>query len=595
MVDQKNSNEVAREALRLLSLRRMAPTPENYAFLYHEVEGTADALSLNVSPLALDALTVSLPFSPADKNRYRTALDDAAHKKDWKAYQTTLLLYVQHLAEVQKLAWGQLLESLLTQWETRHVGLTQARKREMLTRVLTSNKNNVELLHQRLLGLVRSWQQSSIAVVKEDALSSEDDAVIGNALTPERPFTLDTGVFQEIRHLFAFTLEKVLLPLLSVHPDLVSLTQEIASDVREGNSVGHLQNTLVKLKRLAFRLELFAEDQILLRETLFKILRLLVDNIAELLLDDLWMHGQIDVVRNIVTKPLSQRLLNEAERRLKEVLFKQSQLKASLMEARSAITSMLAGFVDQLAGFAETTSDYHDKISGYASQISSTRDIHALEDILSKVMRETRQVQHSTQAVRDELRLAKAKVQAAEEKIQALECALEETSACITHDPLTGVLNRRGLDEVLANEMARAARYHQPLCTGLLDIDNFKRLNDTYGHDAGDEALLHLAQICRDTLRPQDSVARYGGEEFVIVLPGAKLSEAKQVLLRLQRELTKRIFMRDKEKLLITFSAGVTDMREGDSEESMIKRADEAMYMAKKAGKNKVLSAGETM
>ena len=158
------------------------------------------------------------------------------------------------------------------------------------------------------------------------------------------------------------------------------------------------------------------------------------------------------------------------------------------------------------------------------------------------------------------------------------------------HDQLTRTLNRRGLEEAFEHEFARAQRRRSPLCVGLLDIDNFKKLNDTLGHDAGDAALIHLATVIRETLRPQDTLARFGGEEFVILLPDTPLDNAVTALVRLQRELTRRFFLHDNEKLLITFSAGVTELQEGDTQASITKRADEAMYTAKKTGKNRVVS-----
>ena len=169
---------------------------------------------------------------------------------------------------------------------------------------------------------------------------------------------------------------------------------------------------------------------------------------------------------------------------------------------------------------------------------------------------------------------------------------LEQTSELIRHDPLTGVLNRKGLDEALARETAFAQRRGTPLCLGLLDIDNFKQINDIHGHQTGDEALQHLTEVVRENIRPQDSVARYGGEEFVILLPDTALDSAVATLTRLQRALTKRFFLARQQKLLITFSAGVAELYEHESPEDAIDRADKAMYNAKRSGKNRVIAAG---
>jgi len=156
---------------------------------------------------------------------------------------------------------------------------------------------------------------------------------------------------------------------------------------------------------------------------------------------------------------------------------------------------------------------------------------------------------------------------------------------------LTGSLNRRGLDDVFERELARAERRNTPLCVAMLDLDDFKRLNDTHGHTAGDEALIHLVRVIKDTLRTMDVIARFGGEEFLIILPETTMEDAMQTVTRVQRELTKRIFMHNNERLLITFSAGVA-LRVGlEDQGSMIKRADEALYKAKRAGKNRVVAA----
>jgi len=164
-------------------------------------------------------------------------------------------------------------------------------------------------------------------------------------------------------------------------------------------------------------------------------------------------------------------------------------------------------------------------------------------------------------------------------------------SELVRHDPLTGTLNRKGLDEALEREIARARRRGTTLSLALLDVDNFKNLNDTFGHKTGDEALRHLAEVVRSSLRPQDCVGRYGGEEFLIVLPDTDLDSANATLTRLQRELTKRYFMANNQRLLITFSAGVTRLMDDEAANVAVDRADRAMYAAKRAGKNRVLTA----
>jgi diguanylate cyclase len=164
-------------------------------------------------------------------------------------------------------------------------------------------------------------------------------------------------------------------------------------------------------------------------------------------------------------------------------------------------------------------------------------------------------------------------------------------SAQARHDALTGALNRKGLDEAMVREIATVERKKTPLCVALLDIDNFKKLNDSKGHSTGDAALTHLATVTRECLRPQDTMARYGGEEFVILLPDTTLENGITALTRLQRALTRQYFLAGDEQVLITFSAGVAQRADGESGDDAVKRADQAMYLAKRAGKNRVVGA----
>ena len=578
--------EIARDTLKQLAQRRIAPTPDNYQTLYHEIAGTKPS-GTDFPERQLRSLAAALPKSSPDQLRLARQLDEAVKAANWEAYQNHLTGFINGLAETQKLAWGELIGDLMRQWQARHPGLTPARKRDSLEHVLAGSASNSDNLFSRLQGLLRAWGQGSenegnLTVDAEETAKTDSPEPTVAASEPQ--------LLNEIRELFAFTLETAIASQLADSPQLAEDARTLAADVRRARRVDETQAFLARLKRFAFKLELLAEDQQELRKSLLGLMRLLVENITELITDDRWLQGQIEVVREIIDKPLSQRSIDDAERRLKEVLFKQSQLKASLLDAREAIKQMLAGFVDHLADFAGATSDYHDKIEGFAAKISSADDVSQLESVLAEVMRETRNIQINALRSHDELRQTEQKVKEAEARIHELEHELARTSILVRHDQLTGALNRHGLEDMFDKEIARARRHETVLCVALLDIDNFKKLNDSLGHDAGDQALIHLANTCRTTLRPQDTVARYGGEEFVILLPETHIEDATMVLTRLQRELTKNFFLHDNEKVLITFSAGVTQMTEQDNPTSVIKRADEAMYKAKQTGKNRVVS-----
>ncbi|HLO62825.1 MAG TPA: diguanylate cyclase [Azonexus sp.] len=590
MTTPTNPFEIARETLRLLAARRIAPTPDNYLTLYHEIAGSKP-VSASFPESQLRSLAAALPKSSPDQLRLARQLDDAVKAANWGEYQKHLVDFVDGLAESQKLAWSGLIGDLLRQWDAKHPGLTAARKRESLEHVLTSSGANPDTLFTRLQSLLKSWG-SGREQEKTGEEGSAGPDTSGRATTPAIPTTA-ADLLPQLRELFAFTLETAIATQLLESPQLSSDAKTLADDIRTANSLAQMQEFLARLKRFAFKLELLVEDQAELRGSLLSLLRLLVGNISDLILDDHWLHGQIEVVKDIIDKPLSQRALDDAERRLKEVVFKQAQLKASLFEAKEAIKQMLAGFVDHLADFAEATSDYHDKIEACAGKISSAKDISELEGVLGEVMRETRTIQINAQRSRDELRLTQQKVHESEARIKELEMALEVTSDLVRHDQLTGALNRRGLEDIFTKEAARATRHETELCVALLDIDNFKKLNDSMGHDVGDKALIHLAKVCREALRPQDTVARYGGEEFIILLPETPLPDAVAAMTRLQRELTRKFFLHGNDKMLITFSAGVTQLLPTDDQSSVIKRADQAMYQAKQAGKNRVVATPE--
>jgi len=130
-----------------------------------------------------------------------------------------------------------------------------------------------------------------------------------------------------------------------------------------------------------------------------------------------------------------------------------------------------------------------------------------------------------------------------------------------------------------------------PLSVVLLDIDDFKRLNDSCGHEAGDQALVQVAAVARRTLRPQDVLARIGGEEFVVLLPETALKPALAAMSRLQTMLVASPFTYRGRKLPLTFSAGIALREAGEPLESLLMRADKALYRAKRAGKNRTCAA----
>jgi diguanylate cyclase (GGDEF)-like protein/PAS domain S-box-containing protein len=161
-----------------------------------------------------------------------------------------------------------------------------------------------------------------------------------------------------------------------------------------------------------------------------------------------------------------------------------------------------------------------------------------------------------------------------------------------TRDPLTGLYNRRHLDDSLSRELHRARRGKAPLCIAMLDLDHFKNFNDTFGHQAGDLLLRELGQVLREKLRRSDIACRYGGEEFVIVMPDSSIADTRQRVEEI-RGLVKKLEIRYGEQLLgtITISAGIAGTREqgGITMREILHAADTALYAAKQAGRDRVV------
>lgn len=155
-------------------------------------------------------------------------------------------------------------------------------------------------------------------------------------------------------------------------------------------------------------------------------------------------------------------------------------------------------------------------------------------------------------------------------------------------DQLTGLLNRYGLQHTLMREYAEARRYHRPLSCALIDLDNFKTINDTYGHTVGDLALQQLAVILREAVRRSDTVFRYGGEEFLVLLPETDLEGAIALAEKIRAVAASRSFGEGPHAFNLTLSAGAATLCETESGHDMIARADMALYDAKERGRNRV-------
>ena len=189
-----------------------------------------------------------------------------------------------------------------------------------------------------------------------------------------------------------------------------------------------------------------------------------------------------------------------------------------------------------------------------------------------------------TEAVGGELLRARAQVEELKRELDQL-----RSNAYLDH--LTQIANRRHMDEVLEREIAEARRSAAPLCFALGDLDHFKKLNDSWGHQIGDALLKHFAALLQKNVKGQDTPARYGGEEFAIIFPRTALFGAAHVVDRIRQILYETDFIRSsdrREVRPVSVSFGVTQLRPADTQETLVRRADILLYAAKKKGRNRV-------
>lgn len=527
--------DIAREAIKSLVSRKLPPTPQNFRRAYLEAEGQASV-------------------------------------------QTN---------------WPEAVRALLAQWEGYQAGLTQANKREMLDRVLINFGNDSDQLLTKLAGLAHSWSElaNGTTVVtgagETGVQAAETSPATPIGATSSQTVAVELGDRPAAGRLIAGYLKDLSDGCRNQWPDLADrgdllvrgLTAKVSDlEAKDIEAMAHIWREIM----------VRAEDEHELVLSLKGLLGLLLSNVGELVSEDVWLSGQLATMRAALSDQLNPRALFQAEEGLKELVQQQKQLKGSMNEAKEKLKRLVSSFIDRIGEISESTGQYNARIKDYSQRIAKAEDIAELSDVMDGLSTDMVQMEGRMVATHQELLAARTHAEEAEARIHTLEKELEAVSSLVREDQLTGALNRRGMEDALTKEVARAVRMAAPFSVALLDIDHFKRLNDALGHQAGDQALVHLTRVVRQLLRPTDSLARYGGEEFLVLLPNSDLADADKIMQRVQRELTKQYFLHDNQRVLITFSAGVAQLQTDEAQADLLKRADDAMYKAKAAGRNRV-------
>ncbi len=297
------------------------------------------------------------------------------------------------------------------------------------------------------------------------------------------------------------------------------------------------------------------------------------------------LPGFLDEVRDLImhswlaANRVFANYLNAVNRELAEIAALVGGVAAHQANQRAAgrsLSEQMAERCQSLAGSVESARDLAELKTQVASQLGKIRES----------LNHYHQAEVASEPLTEQMAQLASRVRQMEQEAEENRASLSRHRHKATHDSLTQLPNREAYDERLAHEVQRWARYGHPLTLAVCDVDHFKRINDQFGHQAGDRVLKVITKAIRRRLREVDFFGRYGGEEFVILMPETRAQDAFQVLDDVRAALADTTFNYRKEPLTVTVSLGISEFREGDTSDRVFGRADQALYAAKAAGRN---------
>jgi len=254
-------------------------------------------------------------------------------------------------------------------------------------------------------------------------------------------------------------------------------------------------------------------------------------------------------------------------------------------ETSSVIEGEIKRVLEEIDKAATDTKQYGKTLDTFSGQLTGSASLEQIRGAVTKVMTETRTISKQNERLAGQL--AQTTQQLSEVRYN-----FEQAHKELQIDPLTEVGNRKYFDTQLSKTTAEARESAAPLTLLMVDIDHFKKFNDAYGHQIGDQVLRLVARTLVENLKGRDVIARYGGEEFVILLPQTRATDAEKVANQLRASLaTKHIRKRNTNETLgvVTISIGATEYRTDEELDSFVARADAGLYKAKNAGRNQVV------
>lgn len=253
-----------------------------------------------------------------------------------------------------------------------------------------------------------------------------------------------------------------------------------------------------------------------------------------------------------------------------------------LARARDEFEGQLQGMFSGVGEFIASSGRFANKLDDARSELDVAVTLEQVRGTVELLVRENA-------AVSRESRELRASLEEAQARIAKMKESLDQARLAASTDPLTGVANRRSLDSHLAAEVGRSHDEQTPLCLIMADIDHFKSINDTYGHQAGDEVLREFGRVLKANVRAGDMVARYGGEEFTVVLPRTTAGSALTVAERLRTVISSQTFGVSGRSIgRVTASFGIAAVQVNETPAELVARADKKVYEAKVKGRNRV-------
>ncbi|MCG8324182.1 MAG: diguanylate cyclase [Thiotrichales bacterium] len=302
------------------------------------------------------------------------------------------------------------------------------------------------------------------------------------------------------------------------------------------------------------------------------------------------VSGNISRVINEINSDL-QKQLDDIQQYLNRLLAKLSVLYGHFQSTQRDLGQSCKEAEDLSREFQEENHKLHDEIKTVTDikQLKSSIDEHMsrIQKSMDAHLEAEQQRKQATEERVDEL---KSRLQEMENETLNLKEKLNQEQNNALNDVLTGIPNRLAYEEQINKEIARASRYQQALTMAVIDIDHFKKINDRFGHKAGDKVLKAVATVCKENIRDTDFFARYGGEEFVLLLPETDLDEAGIAVENLRRVVESCNFYHQNQTVLVTVSIGYAEHRNEDDIDSLFNRADMALYAAKGSGRNRCMS-----